>query len=150
MKRLNLILLFLISGCSSSAESKIYKFEILNDLWEKQSTKSEVIKSLGSEFTEVDSGIVYKYPNSDRPEIGLFFDSFNKLVEQFAFIDKASLQQFKKSVNCDWKEVQEVKSVAHYQRTIKKGSCLALSITYETYLGLNSYEVRWKRKARLQ
>ena len=73
MKKLILILLLLISGCSSSGENKRYKFHIQNDLWEKQSTKSEVIKSLGAGFTEVDSGIVYKYPNSDRPEIGLFF-----------------------------------------------------------------------------
>ena len=145
MKKLILILLLLISGCSSSGENKRYKFQIQNDLWEKQSTKSEVIKSLGAEFTEVDSEIVYKYPNSDRPEIGLFFDASNKLVEQFAFLDERSLQDFKSSINCKWKEVEEVKSVAHYQRTIKKGSCSALSITYETYLGLNAYEVRWKR-----
>lgn len=145
MKKLILILLLLISGCSSSGENKRYKFQIQNDLWEKQSTKSEVIKSLGTGFTEVDSGIVYKYPNSDRPEIGLFFDASNKLVEQFAFLDERSLQDFKSSINCKWKEVEEVKSVAHYQRTIKKGSCSALSITYETYLGLNAYEVRWKR-----
>lgn len=148
MKNLILILPLLIFGCSSNLEKKLHKFQILNDLWEKQSIKREVIKSLGSEFTEVESGIVYKYPNSDRPEIGLFFDSSNKLVEQFAFLDEASLQKFKKSVNCKWKEVQEVKTVAHYQRTIKKGSCLDLSITYETYLGLNAYEVRWIRKVR--
>jgi hypothetical protein len=145
MKKLILILLLLISACSSSAENKKYKSLILNELWEKHSTRIEVIKSLGDKFTEVDSGIVYKYPNSDRPEIGLFFDTSNKLVEQFAFLDESSLQHLKKSVNCKWNETEEVKNVAHYQRTIKKGSCSALSITYETYLGLNAYEVRWKR-----
>jgi hypothetical protein len=145
MNKLILILLLLISSCSSSLESKRYKFQILKELWEKRSTKSEVIKSLGAEFTEVESGIVYKYPNSDRPEIGLFFDSSNRLVEQFLFLDDGYLEHFKSSVNCNWKEVEEVKSVAHYQRTIKKGSCPGLSITYETYLGLNAYEVRWKR-----
>src|SRR5690606_21925425 len=128
-----------------SAENKKHKSLTLNELWEKHSTRSEVINSLGTGFKEVDSGIVYTYSNSDRPEIGLFFDASGKLVEQFAFLDETSLQHFKKSVNCKWKETKEVKIVAHYQRTIKKASCPALSITYETYLGLNAYEVRWKR-----
>jgi hypothetical protein len=145
MKKLILSLLFFISACSSIAENKKSKLLTLNELWEKHSTKSEVLNSLGNGFKEVDSGIVYTYPNSDRPEIGLFFDASDKLVEQFAFLDEASLYQFKKLVNCKWKETEEVKNVAHYQRTIKKGYCPTLSITYETYLGLNAYEVRWKR-----
>ena len=145
MKIKKLLLLLLISACSSSAENKKYKSLMLNELWENHSTKNEVIKSLGYGFIEVDSGIVYTYPSSKRPEIGLFFDASNRLVEQFAFLDETSLQHFKKSVNCKWEEAEEVKNVAHYQRTIKKGSCSTLSITYETYLGLNAYEVRWKR-----
>lgn len=77
--------------------------------------------------------------------MGFFFDSSNKLRGQFAFLDESSLQHFKKAVHCEWKETEEVKDVDHYQRTIKKGSCPNLSISYETYLGLNTYEVRWKR-----
>ena len=76
MKKLILSLLFFISACSSIAENKKSKLLTLNELWEKHSTKSEVLNSLGNGFKEVDSGIVYTYPNSDRPEIGLFFSSF--------------------------------------------------------------------------
>lgn len=145
MKKIIVSLLFFISACSSNAENKKNQYLVLNELWEKQSTKSEVIKSLGGGFKEVDSGIVYTYPNSNRPRIGLFFDSSNRLREQFVFLQEAALQDFKKAINCNWKETEEVRDIAHYQRTIKKGSCPDLSISYETYLDLNAYELRWKR-----
>lgn len=143
--QLILPLLFFISSCSTSAEVKKNKYLLLNELWEKQSTKSEVIKTLGDGFVEVDSGIVYRYPNSKRPEIGLFFDSFDRLDEQFVFMDEQSLIQFKSAINCKWKETEEKKDIAHYQRIIKKGICSNKSIHYETYFDLNAYEVRWKR-----
>lgn len=145
MKKLILPLLLFISACSTSAEVKKNKYLLLNELWQKHSTRSEVIRTLGDGFIEVDSGIVYRYPNSNRPEIGLFFDSSNRLDEQFVFMGEQSLTQFKSSLECKWKETEEVIDVAHYQRTIRKGSCPDLSISYETYLGLNAYEVRWKR-----
>lgn len=145
MKKLNFFLLFLISACSSSGERTKNKYLILNELWEKHSTKSEVIKTLGGGFTEVDSGIVYRYPNSKRPEVGLFFDSSDRLTEQFVFMSEQALQQFKSTIDCNWHETEEKKDIAHYQRIIKKGTCSVLSISYETYLDLNAYEVRWKR-----
>ncbi len=145
MKKLILSLLFLISACTSSAENKKSKYLVLNDLWEKRSTRSEVTKVLGNDYVETDSGIMYRYPNSKRPEIGLFFDSSDRLIEQFVFMPEQALQQFKSAIDCKWQEAAEKKDIAHYQRIIKKGICPALSISYETYLDLNAYEVRWKR-----
>ena len=145
MKKRSLFLLLLISACSSSSERTKYKYLILNELWEKHSTKSEVVKTLGGGFTEVDSGIVYSYPNSKRPEVGLFFDSSDRLTEQFVFMSEQALQQFKSTIDCKWHETEEKKEIAHYQRIIKKGTCTVRSISYETYLDLNAYEVRWKR-----
>jgi hypothetical protein len=145
MKKLILPLLVFFSACSSIAENKKNQYLVLNELWEKQSTRSEVVKILGNGFKEVDSGIVYTYPNSNRPRIGLFFDSSNKLREQFVFLQEAALQEFKKAMKCKWKETEEVRDIVHYQRTIKKGSCSELNINYETYLDLNAYELRWKR-----
>lgn len=145
MKKVSLFLLLLISACSSSSERTKNKYLILNKLWEKHSTKTEVVKTLGSGFTEVDSGIVYSYPNSKRPEVGLFFDSSDRLTEQFVFMSEQALQQFKSTIDCKWHETEEKKEIAHYQRIIKKGACTVRSIGYETYLDLNAYEVRWKR-----
>jgi hypothetical protein len=61
------------------------------------------------------------------------------------FLQETALQEFKKAMNCKWKETEEVKAIAHYHRTIKKGSCPELGISYETYFDLNAYELRWKR-----
>ena len=145
MKKLTLFLIFLISACTSSAENKKSKYIVLNDLWEKRSTRNDVIKALGDDYVKTDSGVLYLYPNSKRPEIGLFFDSSNRLTEQFVFIPEQALQQLKSAINCKWQETAEEKDIAHYRRIIKRGTCTSLSISYETYLDLNAYEVRWKR-----
>ncbi len=75
----------------------------------------------------------------------MFFDSSDRLIEQFVFMPQQALQQFKSAIDCKWQEAAEKKDIAHYERIIKKGICPALSISYETYLDLNAYEVRWKR-----
>lgn len=145
MKKLVLSLLLVISACTSSVENQKNKYLVLNELWTNHSTKSEVIKMLGNGYIETDSGILYRYPNADRPEIGLFFDSSSRLEEQFVFMGEQELKQFKSAINCKWQETEEKKDVAHYQRIIKKGLCPTLNIKYETYLNLNGYEVRWKK-----
>ena len=109
-----------------------------------KANSAEVKKTFGDKFSIVESGIAYNYPNTKFPEMAFFFDSSNKLREQFVFLQEAALQEFKKAMNCKWKETEEVKAMAHYQRTIKKGSCPELGISYETYLDLNAYELRWK------
>ena len=138
MKKLILPLLLSISACTTSDENKKSKYLVLNELWEKQSTKSEVIKFLGDDYIETDSSILYRYPNSKRPEIGLFFDSSGKLTEQFVFMPEQALRKFKSAIDCKWQETEEKKDVAHYQRIIKKGTCPALSISFETYIDLNA------------
>lgn len=145
MKKLIVPLLLIISACTSNADNKKNKYLVLNELWKKRSTRSEVVKMLGNDYVKTDSGILYRYPNSKRPEIGLFFDSSNRLIEQFVFMDEQRLQLFKSAIDCKWQETEEKKDIAHYQRIIKKGTCPALFIHYETYLDLNAYEVRWKR-----
>ncbi len=145
MKKLIVPLLLFISACTSSAEPKKNKYLVLNELWKNRSTSNEVIKMLGNDYVKNDSGILYLYPNSKRPEIGLFFDSSDRLIEQFVFMGEQALQQFKSDIDCKWQETEEKKDIGHYQRIIKKGTCTALSIGYETYLDLNAYEVRWKK-----
>jgi hypothetical protein len=54
----------------------------------ERSTRCEVVKILGNDYVKTDSGILYRYPNSKRPEIGLFFDSSNRLIEQFVLMDE--------------------------------------------------------------
>ncbi len=147
MKIIFLIVLTLSTSCSVTprAEGKKVKFIQMHELWKIKASVDDVKKTFGTNFKNVDSGLTYSFPNSKYPEMGFFFDSTKKLHEQFAFLDEGSLQSFKKAVHCEWKETEEVKDIAHYQRIIKKGSCPNLSISYETYLDLNAYEVRWKR-----
>ena len=57
---------------------------------------------LGSNFKEVENGIVYDYPNSSYPKSGHFFNQKNQLIEQFAFLDDLEFEQFKKRNICDW------------------------------------------------
>jgi hypothetical protein len=146
MKIALMLILLALSSCSSSdtIEQK-NKYIQMNDLWKKKASSADVQNVFGDKLNSVDSGITYNYPNTNFPEMAFFFDSSNRLREQFVFLQEAALQEFKKAMNCKWIETEVVKDIAHYQRTIKKGSCPALSITYETYLGLNAYEVRWKR-----
>jgi hypothetical protein len=105
----------------------------------------DVKKVFGNKSHSVESGIIYTYPNSKFPEMAFFFDSSNKLREQFVFLQEAELQKFKSTINCKLKETVETRDIAHYQRTIKKGSCSELNITYETYPDLNAFELRWKK-----
>lgn len=145
MKIVIMVVLFTLSSCSSSssADGKNKYFQ-MNELWKMKANSAEVKKTFGDKFSIVESGIAYNYPNTKFPEMAFFFDSSNKLREQFVFLQEAALQEFKKAMNCKWKETEEVKAMAHYQRTIKKGSCPELGISYETYLDLNAYELRWK------
>jgi hypothetical protein len=141
-----IVALFSIISCSSNDivinESKYIQ---MNDLWKMNGGIEDVKKVFGNKSRPVESGIMYTYPNSNFPEMAFFFDSSNKLREQFVFLQEAALQELKKEINCKWKETVETRDIAHYQRTIKKGSCPELNITYETYLDLNAFELRWKR-----
>lgn len=140
-----ILLLFCFSCTTGSTYHTEDKYVLMNDLWQNKATDKDVKRTFGHNFKDVESGIIYTFPNSKFPELGFFFDSSSKLRGQFAFMDQASLERFKKAIKCDWKETEEKKSIAHYTRTIKKGSCLNPSISYETYPDLNAFEVRWKK-----
>ncbi|MBL7664297.1 MAG: hypothetical protein JNM93_04140 [Bacteriovoracaceae bacterium] len=146
MKMIFSIFLFSLASCANtSAFEKEDKFIKMHQLWMANASLFDVKKAFGESFKNVENGISYNFSDSRFPEMAFFFDKSNKLKEQFAFLNEASLLNFKKAVKCDWKETEETKEMAHYSRTIKKGSCPNLSISYETYLNLNAYEVRWKR-----
>lgn len=145
MKMILMLILFSLSSCSSSDTVKPKnKYIQMNNLWKMKANSADVKKTFGDKFNIVKSGITYNYPNTKFPEMAFFFDKSNKLSEQFVFFNEAALQEFKKEMNCKWKETEEVKAMAHYQRIIKKGSCPKLGMSYETYLNLNAYELRWK------
>ena len=80
-----------------------------------EASLDDVKKAFGMSFIDVDFGITYSFPNSKSPEMAFFFDSSNKLREQFAFLDETPLKKFKKAIHCDWKESEDVKDIAHYQ-----------------------------------
>lgn len=146
MKTVLITILALCFSCSTKqiAEKKD-KYILMDDLWREEATIDEIKKTFGDHFKEVESGIIYTFPNSNFPETGFFFDSSSKLRGQFVFMDEASLARFKKAMKCNWKETEETKLVTHYTRTYTKGSCTDLSISYETYPEMNAFEVRWKR-----
>jgi hypothetical protein len=145
MRIVFLTILTLCFSCSTKPTDQVKdKYALMNDLWKDKASAEDIKRAFGDGFKEVESGIIYTFPNSKFPELGFFFDSSNKLRGQFAFMDEASLGRFKKALKCNWQETQEERTIAHYIRTIKKGLCTDLSISYETYLSLNAYEVRWK------
>ena len=145
MRIVFLTILTLCFSCSTKPTDQVKdKYALMNDLWKDKANAEDIKRAFGDAFKEVESGIIYTFPNSKFPELGFFFDSSNKLRGQFAFMDEASLGRFKKTLKCNWQETQEERTIAHYLRTIKKGLCTDLSISYETYLSLNAYEVRWK------
>lgn len=145
MKILFIALFSIISCSSNDIAMKESKYIHMNDLWKMNAGIEDVKKVFGNKSHSVESGIMYTFPNSKFPEMAFFFDNSNKLREQFVFLQEAALQEFKKEINCNWKETVETRDIAHYQRTIKKGCCPELNITYETYLDLNAFELRWKR-----
>ena len=146
MRIVFLTILTLCFSCSTKPTDQVKdKYALMNDLWKDKANAEDIKRAFGDGFKEVESGIIYTFPNSKFPELGFFFDSTNKLRGQFAFMDEAALESFKKTMNCNWRETEEKRQIAHYIRTINKGTCSSLSISYETYVGLNAYEVRWKR-----
>ena len=144
MKTLILLLSVLIA-CSSKIEHPIQKYYSMDSLWKKNATKEEVIKSFGIEYKEAHGGIIYTNPEYKNIESGHFFDKTKKLVEQFIFLDEASLLDFKKMVPCSWSENEKKESSGHTVYTVKRGKCAEKNISYEFRPGFNRYEVRWKR-----
>ena len=62
------------------------------------------------------------FPNSKFPEIGLFFDSSDKLLEQFVFMDKSSLESFKSALKCKWNETEEMRKNSSLHENNQKRS----------------------------
>jgi hypothetical protein len=146
MRTLIFLLLALCVSCTTNTKEQVTSTYLeMKNLWKKNATTEDVKKTFGNNFKEVDSGIIYTFANSKFPEFGFFFDTSNKLRSQFAYMGEASLESFKKELKCDWKETQENKSIAHYTKIVKKGSCTDRSISYEMNSGLNAFEVRWKK-----
>jgi hypothetical protein len=100
----------------------------MNEIWKLKVIADEIKKIYGENFMAVETGIIYNYPNSKWPKMGLFFDYDKRLHEQFIFLSEVELQAFKNEINCAWVESDEIKIIAHYYRTIQKGICSEFSI----------------------
>jgi hypothetical protein len=144
MKTLILLSLILIA-CSSRTEHPVKKYVSMDSLWTNNSSRGEVIKSLGSEYKEAQGGIIYTFASSKSVESGHFFNEEQKLIEQFVFLDQAAFLDFKKVVPCLWNESEKMESVGHTVYSVKRGTCVKGNISYEFMPGNNRYEVRWKK-----
>ena len=141
-----ILLTSILMACASKTEHPLKKYTSMDYLWMKNSSRGQVIESLGSEYKEEHGGIIYEFSSSESIESGHFFNKAQKLVEQFIFLDEASFLDFKKVIPCSWNDSEEMKSVGHTVYSIKKGSCDKKNISYEFKPGDNRYEVRWKKK----
>ena len=139
-----LLLTLILMACSSKTEHSVKKYVQMNSLWLSNSSKREVIESLGSQYKEVQGGIIYELSNSISIESGHFFSDAQKLVEQFIFLDETDFLDFKKVIPCSWKESEKIESIGHTVYSVKKGKCVKNNISYEFKPGNNRYEVRWK------
>lgn len=117
---------------------------VMNDLWQNHATKDTLISILGEEYKKVENGIVYSFSGYDYARSGHFFDKFNKLTEQFVFLDKKEFEKFKEKIKCDWLVDEKVDSSSHAIKTIFHGKCEEQHLTYTYPSHFNSYEVRWK------
>ncbi|MGE3610735.1 MAG: hypothetical protein AB7I27_14175 [Bacteriovoracaceae bacterium] len=147
MKTLILLSSILIA-CTSKTEHPMKKYASMDSLWTKNSSRGEVIDSLGNEYKEAHDGIIYELPSSKSVESGHFFSEAQKLVEQFIFLDEAAFLDFKKVVPCSWSESEKMESVGHTVYSIKRGRCVEKNLSYEFRPGNNRYEVRWKRESK--
>ncbi len=139
------ILTALFFACTSTTKLiSTNNYVALNNLWQKKTTRVEVIQIYGQKFKEVPYGIIYYNSDYQYPEKAFYFDAQEILTEQFIIIDEKSFNNLLREINCDWKEQEEIKQLSHYFRRIKKGQCLKYSISYVQDSSLRSFEVRWK------
>jgi hypothetical protein len=140
-----ILLSLIIMACSSREQHSVKKYELMDTLWAKNSSRDEVLEFLGGQYKAVPEGIIYERPNTKSVESGHFFSEAQKLVEQFIILDEASFMDFKKLIPCSWDESEKMESLGHTVYSVKRGACAEKNITYEFQPGNNRYEVRWKK-----
>ncbi len=142
-----LILIIFLSqiSCTSFLSPGLTRYDKMNNLWKRQSSRSEVIEMLGSNNKEVENGIVYNYLSLNYPRSGHFFNQKNQLIQQFAFLDEVEFEQFKKNNVCAWIVEKKIDTTGHAIKTIENGRCENLQITYVYPSSINGYELRWKK-----
>ena len=144
-----LIVSLVFLGCSTSQNFKS-NFEKALDIqkyFTAKESKNEIIQSLGINYQINENGIVYYTTDSRIPELGLFFSQENILETAFIFLTKEELLNFKSTIPCNWNEKDEIEDFGHYFRSVKKGNCIELQISYQSRKSIsNLIEVRWQRR----
>jgi hypothetical protein len=137
-----LMILFFISCAENKLSTYKVKsrYELMNELWNSQTKKSEVILALGNNYKLVDGGIVYRFSSFDYPQSGHFFNK-----AQFLFLDDNEFQVFKSSLSCQWDIEKKTVSFGHSFKKIEQGKCIKFNLSYTYPSNLNMYEVRWER-----
>lgn len=147
MKTLFLMALLAFSACTSTKNHNGKNdFLKMSEAWENKKSKEEIIKLFGENFKEIKNGISYNYENTSFTKMAFFFDSNQKLIEQYAITDMDSLQIFKKDLPCEWTTSKTNLRTPHAVKTVEYGECLDQSVKYSYKENLNLYEIRWSRR----
>lgn len=141
--KLLMLCLFFLTGCASNSKT-LTRYEIMEQLWSGQSNKNQVINKLGGDFENVDNGIVYR-ESPNKFISGHFFDSNNKIREQFIFLSIPELNMLKKQLSCGWVEKEKRESSPHSSQLVLSGKCKERDISYQYRTSMALFEVRWKK-----
>jgi hypothetical protein len=137
----SILSMILFYSCSTrSLDNESMK---LTQMWTSELIKTDVINIYGSDFMKVEGGIAYQRTQSSWPKFAFFFDKDNKVINQYALLDKDELNLFKKHIDCSWKETQTQSVTPHASYDIPIGECERYSLRYEFKKDFGLYEIRW-------
>jgi hypothetical protein len=139
------LLLFILVSCAQTPTRALERYEVMDNLWKKKASRSEIVKTFGAPTNEEKTGIAY-IPNHKRSSIvsAHFFNQDNMLDEQLILVQNDELQKLKLDLNCPWDIQEKVISTSHTVRTVETGRCPSRNISYEFLPTSGVYEVRWK------
>lgn len=144
--KLIIFALLTVIACSHSSVEKKKSYVVMNQLWDQQVSRAEIMNIRGKPSEEHPLGITY-LPNQSNGYMASahFFDEKGILKEQLIIISENELHLLKKTIPCKWNTHTERQQVADRVGIVEFGSCPSRSIFYGPHQSFSTYEVRWKR-----
>ncbi|MDH4467507.1 MAG: hypothetical protein QE271_05565 [Bacteriovoracaceae bacterium] len=138
-----LLVLFLMSCVSSRSSLKEERFLFLDRAYMQNYHKEDVEKEFGAADEIAGNGIIYNFQEFKYPQIGVFFDANHKIKTSFYLAEEKELNLIKKSIPCNWIEVEFVLKRSHYFKKVRRGECKEHDIKFQFMEKSNNYEFRW-------
>lgn len=136
-------------SCSSNDIGSLPDYEIINDIWTKQSDVQDVMKKLGKPDILDSKKAEYLFPNSKVPKMHFDINQNGKINSALLFLEESRIAEFKSFINCQWSETKGQKQISDAIYLTHEGRCKDKQIRFNYFSSLNSYEIWWDSKLKV-